>query len=409
MSSVETIDTERIAHSPLGASGSGRWMNCPGSIQLQKKLGIFHTESGFAAKEGTAAHEVLAQCLADGMKLEPLDFLGRTVVVEGTSFEVDQKMVEALNVCYNHVYENMKEARAMGRIISYIEVSMQHSKHELMFGTTDCAIVAIRDDGKVVIWVNDLKYGQGIVVEPTTSQIKYYATLVADRLLKEEIIQSYDDIVLVYLTIMQPRIPHTDGLIRTKYLSGEQLYDWYSEMLVPAMKETENPDAVLQMGDWCTFCPVKTHCPAMATAVVDFSSAKPPEEMDGDELGRAIMKLDAIIKLKERYEAVALKKAMRGEKIYGKKLVKQKANRKWREGIAELMLIEQYGEEAYTKKLKGIPDIEKLPDGKTFVAQYAFQPTDSGLTLAPLSDNRKEAKTLMAAFEDFEDGFDGLG
>lgn len=409
MSKTDTIDTERIEHSPLGASGSGRWMNCPGSIQLQKKLGIFQTESGFAAKEGTAAHEVLAQCLADGMKLEPLDFIGRTVVVEGTSFEVDQKMVEALNVCYNHVYENMKMAHAKGRIVSYIEVSMQHSKHELMFGTTDCAIVCIMDNGKVLIWVNDLKYGQGIVVEPTTSQIKYYATLVADRLLKEGIIQSYDDIELVYLTIMQPRIPHTNGLVRTTAMTGGELYDWYRHVLVPAMKETENPDAILQMGDWCTFCPVKTHCPAMATAVVDFSSAKRPEDMDGDELGRAIMKLTAIINLKERYEAVALKKALRGEKIYGKKLVKQKANRRLREGIGELMLIETYGDAAFSKKLIGIPDIEKLPDGKTFVAQYAFQPTDAGLTLAPLSDNRKEAKPLMAAYEEFEDSFDGLG
>ncbi len=371
-------------------------------------LGLFNTKSSFAAKEGTAAHEVLARCIEGDMAHEPWEFIGTKVKVEGDTFEVDQEMADALNVCYNHVYTNIKQASSKGKVLKFIEVSMKHSGHELMFGTTDCAIVAICKDGSVLIWVNDLKYGQGIVVEPTTAQIKYYAVLVADRLLQDKVIKSYKQIKSVTLTIMQPRIPHPDGLIRTKTLTGPALYKWYKEELVPAMEETENPDAILKAGEWCTFCPVKTHCPAIAATIVEFSTMRPPEEMTGEELGRAIEKLEVLISLKGKYEEIAFRRATRGEKIYGKKLVKKKANRRWRDGVGDFMLVETFGEEAYDKSLKGPPAIEKLPGGKKFVAQYAFQPANNGLTLAPLSDSRDEVKSLMTRLEELDIDIENL-
>lgn len=408
MSHEDTISTEKVAHSPLGASGASRWMNCPGSIQLMKKLKLFHTRSSFAAKEGTAGHEVLARCLEGDMAHEPWEFIGTKVIVEDETFEVDHDMADALNVCYNHVVENIKEATSHGKILKFIEVSMKHSEHDLMFGTTDCAIVAICKDGSVLIWVNDLKYGQGIVVEPTTAQIKYYAVLVADRLLQDKIIKSYKQIKRVTLTIMQPRIPHPDGLIRSKTMTGPALEKWYEEELVPAMEETENPDAILKAGDWCTFCPVKTHCPAIAATIVEFSTMKPPEEMTGEELGKAIEKLEVLISLKNKYEEIAFYRAMKGHKIYGKKLVKKKATRRWRPEIGEFMLVESFGDDAFEKSLKSPHAIEKLPGGKKFVAQYAFQPSNTGLTLAPLSDSRDEVKSMMTRLEELDIDIESL-
>jgi hypothetical protein len=101
---------------------------------------------------------------------------------------------------------------------------------------------------------------------------------------------------------MQPRIPHPDGLIRSIDMAGQELGAWYRDELVPAMDATEDPDAILRMGDWCTFCPAKDRCPAMASAIVNLATCKPPEEMSGEELGETLQKIEAIVKMKEKFE-----------------------------------------------------------------------------------------------------------
>jgi hypothetical protein len=392
-------------------------MKCPGSIQLGKKLGIGFTESGLAAKEGTAAHEVLARCLEGDMP-EPWEFMGTVVKVEGTEFNVDQGMVNALSLCYTHIMDNIEEAKAYGEVFLFIETSMKHSKHDLMYGTTDCGIVAInRQFRSVRIWVNDLKFGAGITVEPTSSQIKYYAELLIDRLIQDGTIASHADVESITLTIMQPRIPHHEGIMRSIEVNGAELEAWYLNELVPAMRETENPDAGLEMGDHCTFCPVKSHCPAMAQAILDLSKLTQPEKMTGDELGDAINKIKAIVKMGERMEQIAFDRAMKGARIKGFKLVRKKANRQWKDFIKvddedvsiESYLKTKFGESAYTKPvLLTPPQIEKLPGGKTFVTQCAFTPQNTGLTLAPLSDNRVEAKSLMDLMDETEGQRDDL-
>lgn len=414
MSDIQTI---AIAHSPLGASGSGRWMHCPGSIQLAKRLNIHGSKSGFAAKEGTAAHEVLARCVENYPdNHEPWEFMGTKVIVEGDEFEVDQRMVDALNLCFNHMMDDIKQAEGEGEIMLFTEVSMKHSKHELMYGTTDCGVVSLRRDArKVRIRINDLKYGAGVTVEPTSSQIKYYAELIVDRLIQDKVIDSHDDVEEIILTIMQPRIPHPDGLIRSISMTGPELEAWYLDELVPAMEETENPDAILAMGEWCTFCPVKDHCTAMSQAIIELSTAVPPEGMTVDELGEAIEKIKAIAKLGERYEKVLFERMMAGEKSKKWKLVKKKANRAWRkmariedpnepdgfkEVSVESLMVAKFGADAYTMNLLSPPQLEKLPDGKVFVAQYAFMPQDTGLTVAPSSDKRPEARSLMDMAEE---------
>lgn len=415
---MSDIQTVAIPHSPLGASGSGRWMKCPGSIQLSNKLGIHWTESGIAAKEGTAAHEILAMCLEQDK--EPWEFIGHKVDVEGMIFSVDNEMATALGMCLADVVATVQKAKDKGgELMLFIEESIKHSEHELMYGTTDCCIVLlyvhpVTGEMHCTIWVKDLKYGAGIVVEPTSSQIKYYAVLVIDHLIQQGHIKGFENVDWVHLSIMQPRIPHPDGLIRTITKSGMELGTWFKDELVPAMEETKNPDAILAVGDWCTFCPVKDKCPAMAQAIIDLSKLTHPELMTGKELGEAIQKINAIVKMKDQLEKMAFERAQRGEKVAGFKLVKKRANRQWRDFITvknefgedmkvtlETHLQYIFGKDAYTEpKLKTPPAIEELPGGKAFVTQCAFTPTNIGLTLAPMSDNRVEVKPILNTYLD---------
>ena len=410
MTQATTITSEEIGHSPTGASGASRWLNCPGSIQIAKKLGVYHSKSGFAADQGTAAHEVLSRCLEANPMREPWEFLGTKVKVHEQEFEVDQNMVDALNVAFLHIEKRINAAydKCEGDTepMFFIEESMKHSDHEMMFGTTDCGIaVWIASEESVDIEINDYKHGMGVYVEADTPQTKYYACLIADRLMQDRVIRGWHQIRNVTLTIIQPRIPSTEGVIRSITMSGEELKHWYDTVLVPGLKETENPDAVLQMGKWCDFCPVKDRCPAMAQAMLSVSTAKAPQEMTNEELGKTLEQIIQIAKLKEKYEKEVFARCAKGEKVHGFKLVKQKANRAWRDE-AELELMFKFGDKAYHEpKLKSPADVETMPDGKNFVAQYAYSP-DTGLTIAPMTDKRKEAKPLMNAFVEFCESFD---
>lgn len=407
-----TIITEEIGHSPLGASGADRWMNCPGSIQLAKKLGITDSKSSVAAEEGTAAHEILARCIAEGSTDEPMDYMGTKVKVGDNEYEVDQEMVNCLAMCIDEVMQSVREAKEKSgsEPILFIEESMKHSDHDLMYGTTDVGIVSQMSGGKVWIWIKDLKYGRGVFVDANKPQIKYYAVLIVDRLMQEDLITSWEDVAGITLTIMQPRIPNAEGLMRSIEMTSEELREWYEDELVPAMKETENPKAIIQLGDWCTFCPVKAHCPALAEAMTDFAIPTDPKKLSGELLGKKLMNLYAIASLIPQYEKIAFERALRGTKVQGFKLVNKKANRKFRDTIkvdgVEVPIVEfaraKFGDDAFTKpELLGPPGIEKLPDGKVFVAQCAFTPI-TGLTLAQSSDKRKEAKPLMDRMDDEE-------
>ena len=75
-------------HAKLSASGSARWMNCPGSVRMEE--GYTNTSSIFA-EEGTRAHTVAEMCLtrecdADvfvGMEIDGEVVLGEMAREEG--------------------------------------------------------------------------------------------------------------------------------------------------------------------------------------------------------------------------------------------------------------------------------------------------------------------------------------
>ncbi|MDE2020994.1 MAG: DUF2800 domain-containing protein, partial [Patescibacteria group bacterium] len=86
-----------IFHSPLGASSAERWLHCPGSIALAKKIVLPDAEESEYAKEGTAAHEAAAFCLKndfDSWEIIGQDFGGIICTRE---------MAEALQIYISHV------------------------------------------------------------------------------------------------------------------------------------------------------------------------------------------------------------------------------------------------------------------------------------------------------------------
>lgn len=370
------------AHSVLGASGAERWMNCPGSVNLLNHLHLPPSDDPDYRKEGTAAHEAAADILTKD--LEVWEVMG--AVYEGVT--IDAAMGEAIAVYVDECRAIMAEANAEGGRI-FIEEKMHHPQvHPMYFGTVDFAAVI---PSKRLLKVRDYKNGEGIVVEPFwNAQFLYYAY---------GILLLYPDVDTVEVGVVQPRIWHEDGPIRTFTLTADQLRDWVQTELVPAMNATE-VDGALDAGKWCRFCPAKLVCPLQKALFGAAMKADPREivNLSDEEFGRNYQYLDAV----KQYIAAAEKEAYRrlftlGKSIDTIKLVHKKANRVFKPEAREVFSA-RFGDKAWVEpKLKSPAEMEKIdPEAKKLVHEWAFTP-QSGLTVALKTDKRVAVKVQTAS------------
>jgi hypothetical protein len=237
------------------------------------------------------------------------------------------------------------------------------------------------------IHVIDYKHGIGIVVEVVENpQLMYYAW---GKIAKMNPMPPDD--TPVELTICQPRAHHQGGKIRSWETTVGHIKDWALNILRPAMECTAEAE-YLALGEWCRFCPAKLVCPAY-----DGLAAKALRS-HVDSLSYAeYLQLEMLVKAgKER----TMRRLLNGEdpEEVGAKLVNKKTYRVFK---GRAPLVETFKEEAFEKKLKGPAAIEKLPGGKDFVAQWAFQPTSDEVTVAPLHDQRAAAPRPQTTAEKY--------
>ena len=271
------------AHSKWSASSSGRNIACPGNIALTE--GLPQGRSGYAANWGTACHALCELALVQG---KPADnFEGEHIDVEGTDFTVDSDMVECADTYLDYVRYRMTEGFEMLGVEIRFDLAILGAQMEAG-GTADCVLY---HPGTFELEVVDLKTGKGLLVEVTgNAQARFYAVGVAatyPRLLVKKFRS----------TIVQPRVAHRDGRIRSEELDALQMFDWALELVeaidraAAAAKSFEQAagksdaidtwtDKFLVAGQWCDYCPAAGGCPklrklAMQTAGVDMSRGKP--------------------------------------------------------------------------------------------------------------------------------------
>lgn len=351
------------AHSKIGASGMSRWANCPGSVRLIE--GIPQVETEFA-KEGSAAHE-LAERLLIGL----------------TPRKPDPQMLEAVMVYVNYV---------QGQIEGNTEFWIEHrfdlgEVHAGLFGTADCVVYDRENETLEVI---DYKHGAGVAVEVEGNlQLQYYAMGALNSLkLNPKTIK---------LTVVQPRLSHPDGEIRSWSIHPMELTVDFKKKLIEAAKATEKSDAPLKPGSWCKFCPGKVKCPelerqSMELAKIEFS---PASDYDPEKLSRALSFLPQMESWIKAVREFAYSEAMAGKKIPGFKLVAKRAVRKWNdeEAVREWLLFNRglSMPQIEETKLRSPAQIEKLiakPERKK-LADFVTK-VSNGETLTPESDRRKE-------------------
>jgi len=381
-----------MGHSPLGASGSYRWLACPGSVIMSQ--GVEDEESDFA-REGTAAHAVGEGCLKHGY--EPWEYIN--LPMEGQM--VTSEMANAVAYYVNSVNEWHPERTSDN---SWVERRFHcPTIHRYFFGTSDFTYVYLR---MRTLHVWDYKHGAGIVVEAEGNpQGMYYACGILEEL------ELWDDVDDVVIHIVQPRGWHIEGPHRTWKVSTATLIEWLEDVCIPAMERAlVSRDTVA--GEHCRFCPARSRqCPALMNAMAELEELmrmalkdeKGAEALTPAQLGR-LLELKEIGKIVfKAAEKVAHGRLSAGKDVPGVKQVAARTNRVFKDG-AEAAAKKTFGAKAFTApEFKTPAQIDEMPGGKDFTARWAFKP-EGATTVAIEGDPRerviRDAKSLFKPRKD---------
>lgn len=396
---VEVVPT---IHSLVGASGFNRWSKCPGSVPLIREQGACSDEEGEPsgssefAREGTAAHELAGWCLQQDR--EPWEIFGEPIQVEGHDILVDEEMVDGVQE-YVNFCRNLVAKRGKGATVWVEEAFHRPEWHPDFYGTSDFGVIA-RAVGEVDIV--DFKYGKGIYVEPEwNGQLLYYAAGALDtHNLLDQVAWR------INLHIVQPRADRGEGIIRSWTISSNELRNWTFTTLLPAMRATDDPEALLVPGEHCRWCPVKERCPALRGA---FEEAEQHVAKHGDgrrllekfspeELADAYNKSRAIRQFLKAIEEETYQRLAAGKQVPGYKLVRKSSPRVWHPNTLQKR-IEVFGKRSvYEVRERSPAQLEQklTPEQKTELRKFCFSP-DTGLTVAPKSDNRGEVQPRSAS------------
>lgn len=378
-------------------SHSERWMNCPGATQLCAS--IPEPPSSKHAMEGTAAHELAANCLK--LRQNADEWIGEVIEVEDKKFKVTEEMAENVQVYLDAVREDMKENG-----IPHSELSIEH-KFELKLGsekikgTNDASFSSPL--GK--LYVYDYKHGAGTYVEVVeNTQLMLYAVGAME---KAEWVNDMVEVVIV-----QPRYDREDvAPVRRWEIHQLELCTFVAKAK-NAITDSKKKDAPLVPGPWCskTFCPAFGVCPGVrdkAVAVVDATATSlnfpDPAKLSPAELAKVLEVSGLISDWAKAVHAHAERQAIDlGVEIPGYKLVKKQGRRAWTD---ELMVENEFehelGDAMYDKKVKSPAQMEKLV-GKERVKELVTIP-DKGLQLVP-EGAKGEAVKAENVFEVIEEG-----
>lgn len=370
------MTTDLLAHSRIGASSMHRWAECPGSVRLS--AGIPNRSSKYA-EEGTEAHEVAAKLLS----IQGIDLS-----------KVDLEMLEAVEV-----YTDAVMADSVG-----CKLLVEHrfdltSIHPGLFGTCDAIIF---DEKNKTLKVYDYKHGAGIPVEvfedgKGNPQLMYYGL--------GALLSTSFPCDTVELVIVQPRCPHSKGVIRRWSCPSIDLLDFAADLKEFAMK-TEAPDAVLVPGDHCRFCPASGICPAiknkaqvMAKQVFSTPATVGVDLYEPAKLSEVLGWLPVLDSWIKSVRDFAYAEVESGKVIPGWKLVEKRKTRKWTDEIKITQYLESEfpmsARDFYEHSLKSVAQVEKFLHKKQHEKLIPFiTAASSGTTLVSSDDPRPEVKVM---------------
>jgi hypothetical protein len=229
-------------HAALSASGSERWLGCPGSVNLCKDLPQVDNEYSIT---GTKAHTLLQFILEN--------YRGHWELLHSQAAKDFRAFIDYSDDQYRAVLVAVKFVREQQQrtLGPFGETHIEKKVHlkGVGFGTAD--IILYQPFG--VLHVMDYKNGRSVVEPEENTQGLYYAYAAADL--------CGWDFSEVWITIIQPNAPHRKGPIRT-WKTSEKRLEKAGMMFRVGAKKARQPNAPLVTNDkWCWWCPARQVCP----------------------------------------------------------------------------------------------------------------------------------------------------
>lgn len=370
---MDITHAERV-HAVFSASSAEKWMNCPASINMEKK---YPQSRNLASEEGTRAHEVAETALLQGLPTANItddkemarhtqDYVDYVMEICG----VDGKLFTEERVSYNYAIEAPEGDG---------------------FGT--CDNIVLENNNLHII---DFKYGHGEVSPVENKQLLLYAIGALS------LFSPLQPIERVFLHIHQPRI----GNIGSWETDLNYLMD-FAEQAKEAVKLALEPNPKFNPTETgCKWCRARAHCKALSDQiekdVLDDFDDVDVESLSLDDVARILLKKDLVLKFFKDLEQRAYGAAMQGQSLKGFKVVKKKSRAIWTDS-AEAELQEKLGEDAYKKTLITITEAKKkLPLDE--VLDLTIK-KENGLDLV-LEGDRRHAVDPLEYSENIEDDFD---
>jgi hypothetical protein len=398
------------AHAKLSPSAAARWLSCPGSVQLCATLPT--PPSTYYADEGTSAHALAERCIIEksdaakysGWYIKLQDkgatFLNPLTCINLDGFEVTGEMVDAVQMYLDAL-------RKPGLpILPEQRLSLEHVWPKT-FGTCDAQI---HDKANGILHVVDYKHGAGQLVTPDENpQAMLYAEAALHALKDKSWVKT------VRITIAQPR--HRSGGIMSWDTTPGYIEEWIKGTVKPAALATTKPDAPLVPGEkQCRWCAAKAVCPALLGQALEVAQVAfkdivaeevptltfpNPANMTPEERAKVASLLTAMDDYKSSFFTYLQELAERGEATPGWKLVRGKANRKWKSEALVVNTLEGIlGDLLWERKLKSPAGVEKIKGVDKKALASLWESPEGKITLAPESDKRPAV--LPAALNPFD-------
>lgn len=233
------------AHAVLSASGSERWLGCPGSVRLSQ--GIPNVDNAWGIR-GTNTHTLIQFILENypGWK----ELLAKTQANTFKKFiAYDEAMLGNALTAVSYIKKEEKRLANLGGAKPELYIEEKVELDGVGFGTAD--IILYQPFG--ILHVMDYKNGVSVVEAEENTQGLYYAHAVADRCDWK--------FTELWITIIQPNADHKAGPVRTWKTTPERLAKEGRRFLKGA-HATKKKNAPLKMDSkWCWFCPARPKCP----------------------------------------------------------------------------------------------------------------------------------------------------
>ena len=346
-------------HAKYGGSSAARYFSCHASVKL---AGVVpNVRRSRWSREGTAAHELLEDCLKNDCFDASLGsaIYGYDGEALGTPEKV-QEAVDSVQTVLDYVAEiiaTFPDAKL------YFEHAFQIPSvdPDNTWGTND---ILIHVPSLNWVYVIDFKHGEGIVVEvENNKQLLYYGT---GAYYSDDIPGAQD--CMYILVIIQPRAVHKRGPVRDWVVPAERLRDFLSE-INHAITQCEQPNPTFHPSrENCQFCDGKPACPAAEAKALQvvkstFATVKDvpreplpdPRELSIERISWILDNKKALTDWLESIETFAFDYAMSGGTLFNRKLVETYGKRQWPKTKDE-----QYATAAALMRLVGTTDWDEV-------------------------------------------------